>query len=237
MKNRFMGVVLFCAVTAAALPASALWVITGGEVWAKRTGPGITLALGGNTCTDDYCDSDIDVKLIGSFGSTLGFYYRLMPNLGLYADFHVGYVNTNYNGGVDVIKDDKGFIFQTTFGAAFHAPITGWLDAYVGLGLGYALLRFKANYDDRWDMVLSLRGFNTELKIGADVYPISSAPTFGVGPIFRLGFTAWPKACVKQDDEDFVCRGTDEHDDLDGFDRLDNTPFLIFVGLQARYGF
>lgn len=235
MKNRLLGTVSFFVAMSITYTAAA-WDITGGETWENRTGPGVALAIGGNTCTDEFCDSTLDVKFVPSIAVTPEFYYRLMPNLVVYGDVHIGYLNTNYYGGQG-IKDDKGMIFQVTAGGAFHAPITGWLDAYVGLGLGYALLRFKGhNTIAGWDEVISLRGVNTELKIGADVYPISAAPTFGAGLLLRLGFTAWPRVCHKQDDDDFECEKPKDAE-IEGFEDLENTPFLVFLGLQARYGF
>ncbi len=235
MKNRFITV-LFLALMTVTLPAAAQWDITGGEIWAARTGPGVALALGGNTCTDEFCDSILDVKFFPSIAITPEFYYRIIPNVVAFADLHLGYLNTNYNRG-EGIRDDKGMIFQITVGGEFHAPITGWLEAYLGLGFGYALLRFKGyNTVAEWDEVISFRGINTELKIGADVYPISAAPTFGVGLLFRMGFTGWPRVCYKQDDDNFEC-GSPKEQNIEGFQDLEDTPFLVFLGLLARYGF
>jgi hypothetical protein len=211
------------------------WSITGGKAWEDRVGPGVMLALGGNTCTDDYCDDTLDVKLIGSFGSTIGFYYRLIPNLVFFADLHFAYMNTDYT---DLLKDDRGFLFQVTGGAEFHAPFTGWFEAYLGAGVGFALLRAKGNtLSGDFKRVESLRGVNIEMKIGADVYPFSRVPTLGMGPLFKMGFAIWPTACVEMDGDRW-CDSPDvvsEQDDDMG--DVDETPFIIFIGLSAKYGF
>jgi hypothetical protein len=238
MRRRGVGIVLFLAVMLFGLWASADdgigWRIDGGEPWQNRVGPGVQLAIGGNTCTDDFCDSTMDVKFFGSFGSTVGFFYRIIPNVVAFGDLHFGYIRTNYDGG---LEKDRGFLFQFTLGGEFHAPITGWLDAYLGLGLGYALLRFKGETDAWGEQVLSYRGLNIELKIGADVYPLSSLPTFGVGLQFRYGFAAWIRACVKyEDDDEFYC-SKPEVQEAEGMDNIAQDPFLIFFGIAARYGF
>ncbi len=210
------------------------WSLTGGKSWEERVGPGLMLAIGGNDCTGDYCDDQLDTRLLGSFGTTLGGFYRIIPNLVVFFDFHVAYMNTDYS---TMLRDDRGFLFQLTGGAEFHAPFTGWFEAYAGLGFGYALLRAKGErLTDGAKRVESLRGVNFEFKIGADVYLFSRVPTLGFGPLFRLGFTIWPTACVHEDGQS-VCDNPDTLGERDDMAYVDETPFLVFIGLAARYGF
>lgn len=210
------------------------WSLTGGKPWEDRVGAGVSLAVGGNDCTDDYCDDQLDTRLLGSFGTTLGGFYRIIPNLVVFLDFHVAYMNTDYTA---LLRDDRGFLFQVTGGAELHTPFTGWFEAYAGLGFGYALLRAKGQrLTDGAERVESLRGVNFELKIGADVYLFSRVPTLGFGPLFRLGFVVWPTACVHENKES-VCDDPDVLGERDDMAYIDETPFLVFIGLAARYGF
>ena len=246
MKKCFVGMCLFLVVVSSVETVfaeeadsseteveSSGWSLDGGAPWKNRIGPGLQLAIGGNTCTDDFCTSTMDVKFFGSFGGTFSFFYRFIPNLVAFADIHTGYVRTNYVGGLD---KDRGFLFQFTVGAEFHVPITGWLDAYLGLGIGYALLRFKGETDAWGEQVLSYRGVDIELKLGVDVYPISAAPTFAAGLLFRYGFGIWPTACLKYGNESFDCVDP-KAQDPDGLEGVSRDPNLIFFGLAARYGF
>ncbi len=222
---------------------STKWTLTGGPVWEKRTGPGLTLALGGNTCTDDLCDSDLDVNLFGSFAGTFGFMYRVIPNLVVYGDINTAYINTNADWAPN-LDNDKGFLFQLIVGAEFHVPFTGWLDAYLGLGFGYALLRAKAdNTVTNWEQAISLRGIDFEMKVGADVYPFSRIPTLALGVLFRMGFATWPTICLWDGDDMRRCGDPDSlqvvgaNDQWNAGTAIDETPFLIFIGINMRYTF
>jgi opacity protein-like surface antigen len=252
MKQKWIFIVVIAGLIIASLPASAEesmgWSLSGGPVWERRTGPGATLAIGGNSCTGDLCDNSVDTNLFGSFGATFGFQYRLMPNLVVYGDLHTAYLNTDADWGSN-LRDDKGFLFQFIAGAEFHVPFTGWLDAYLGLGLGYALLRAKAfngSEDANWEQVISLRGVDIEMKIGVDVYPFSAVPNLALGVLFRWGFTIWPTVCFSDDGNRTCSSPKDSFNpygsdyalwDENVSDDVSDTPFLVFIGLQAKYIF
>ena len=242
MNRKWMSIVALVALISAAVPAGAAeggWTLTGGKVWERRTGPGASLAIGGTSCTGDFCDQTLDVNLFGSFAGTFGFMYRIIPNVVVFLDLNTSYINTDM---ADDMPDNKGFLFQAVAGGEFHLPITGWLDAYLGFGVGYALLRAKAhNTQVDWDEVLSYRGVDLEMKLGGDVYPFSRLPTLSLGVLFRMGFTIWPKACIEQDGErtcadpesDFYSEGNAPA----GWYQVYETPFLVFIGLTAKYTF
>ena len=247
MIGKWMSTVALVAVVFAAAPGRAAesgWTLTGGRVWERRTGPGASLAIGGTSCTGDFCDQTLDVNLFGSFAGTLGFMYRIIPNVVVFLDLNTSYINTDM---ADDMQDNKGFLFQAVAGGEFHLPITGWLDAYLGFGVGYALLRAKAHHVyssasgiGEWDEVLSYRGVDLEMKLGGDVYPFSRLPTLSLGVLFRMGFAIWPTACIDQGG-DKTC--TDPESDFyresppDGWSQVSETPFLVFIGLTAKYTF
>jgi hypothetical protein len=256
MQQKWMFIVVIAGFLSASLPLAAEesmgWSLAGGPIWEKRTGPGVSLALGGNSCTGDFCDDMLDTNLFGSFGATFGFQYRLMPNLVVYGDLHTAYLNTKADwSSSSNLRDDKGFLFQAIAGAEFHVPFTGWLDAYVGLGLGYALLRAKAfngSEDANWEQVVSLRGVDIELKIGVDVYPFSGVPNLALGVLFRWGFAVWPTVCFRDRDGDMkTCSSPKNAYNPNGSSseiwdpevpaQVADTPFLVFIGLQAKYIF
>ncbi len=252
MKRKWIFVGVIAGLLGATLPVRAEesmgWSLTGGPVWERRVGPGAELAIGGNSCTGDLCDHSLDTNLFGSFGGTFGFIYRLMPNLVVFGDIHTAYLNTDADWGSN-LRDDKGFLFQFIVGAEFHVPITGWLDAYLGLGLGYALLRakaFNASPNRNWEQVISLRGVDIEMKVGADVYPFSAVPNLSVGVLFRVGFTVWPTVCFQDDGHRECSSPKDPYNpyasDYDLWDEnvsddVTDTPFPIFIGLGAKYIF
>lgn len=209
---------------------SGTWDITGGLPWKNRVGPGVMLALGGNDCTDEMCDDDFDTSFGGSFGATAGFFYRFLPNLSAFVDFHFGYINSDVEG----MRDDKGFLFQTIVGAEFHAPITGWLDAYLGLGIGFAYLRGTGELvTTDADTSEDFKGVDFELRIGADVYPFSAVPTLGAGLMFRLGMVHWPTTCF---DDGTSSKECDDPGDAYWVEK-DDLPFLVHFGMTVKYGF
>jgi hypothetical protein len=241
MKEKWISIVVLTVCMTAALPSRAEqsmgWSLTGGSVWERRTGPGISLALGGNACTGDFCDSTLDVNFFGSAGGTIGFMYRLIPNLVVFWDFHTSYLNTGMTP--DTMKDDNGLLFHTTAGAEFHVPFTDRLEAYLGLGLGYALMRAEAyNKGPAETEAFVYRGVDIEAKVGVDVYPFSRAPDLSLGVLFRMEFTLWPSACIRGDKTGDYCDDPDEMDDiLPGWEYADDEPFFIFIGLTAKYTF
>jgi hypothetical protein len=211
--------------------------ITGGRPWADRTGPGVTLSLGFNNCLDEYCDDVWDTAL--SIGSHVGFYYQIIPNAAIYVDVHMGHIRSDMDGR----DDDSGFMFQSNAGGEFHLPITGWVAPYFGFGIGFAYVGVwgdvtRPGFLPNDDFHHALFGFNFDLKFGANFYPFSRLPTFGLGPIFRFGFPIWTKACGEYN-------GVDECDDIDelnvGFNPMgiddDDDPVLFFFGVNAKYGF
>ncbi len=220
------------------------WVLTGGPPWEARVGPGVMLAVGGNDCTDELCGDALDTSFFGSIGGTAGFFYRIVPNLVVVLDVHFGHVNTDMISDTGQseyeLKDDSGFLFQAVAGAEFHGPITGWLDTFVGLGIGFAYLEASGKYgvsDADGDLLLSFRGLDFELRTGVDVYPLSAVPTLGMGVFFRLGMVYWPKTCIEHDSNVFAdrneCRSPDDADWLDDED----LPFLVHLGFAFKYVF
>ncbi len=239
MCTRIAAAIIAIAALGSPQPAAAQnaeigWEITGGEAWENRTGLGLTIGVGGNDCTNDHCTEFWDTRFFGSIGGFVGAFYRLIPNLSVFADFHMGYINTDTSWG----EDDGGMLIQVIAGGEFHAPITGWLDAYLGLGLGFAHLRAHATLDDDSEAETSLNGFDIELRFGTDVYLFSSAPTLGIGPYFRLGFPIWVTQCLKGIGGLDECGEAGSYDDLDlsGLNK-DDLPFLVHFGLAAKYGF
>jgi hypothetical protein len=239
MRISFAAMVVAAAIlggpaTAAAQDAEVGWDITGGQSWDGRTGLGLMAGLGGNDCTDDYCSELWDTRFFGSIGGFVGVFYRLIPNLSVFADFHLGYVNTDTSWG----EDDGGMLIQFLAGGEFHAPITGWLDAHLGLGIGFAHLRTHSALDDGTEVRGSLNGFDIEARVGADVYLFSEVPTLGLGPYFKLGFPVWLGQCLEGLGGADGCGDPGDFDDLgqSGL-KKDDLPFLVHFGLAARYGF
>ena len=207
------------------------WEITGGSAWEERVGPGLMLAIGGNDCTDDYCDDYHRTNFLGSIAGTVGFFYRIIPNVAVFVDLHTGYVNSHWPD----INNDHGFLFQTIGGGEFHVPITGWVDAYVGFGMGFAYLGFWGEHRrSDADIHRSLKGVDFELRTGSDFYPFSRVPTRGVGPFFRLGMVYWASACLEDD-----ARNYDECDSPDDLGNVfdNDLPFLVLFGAAIKYGF
>ena len=209
------------------------WSLAGEPIWQDRTGPGIGIFIGGNDCTDAYCHGDdyLKTSIIGSAGATVGFFYRFFPILAVFVDVQAGYLNTNYSW----LEEDYGVVFQAVAGAEFHAPINSWAATYLGFGMGYCQLSsFGKSRAEAYAPVAlneteyeaSLKGVDFEFKVGVDFYVSEVAPTFGFGPIFRLGFPYWVEACVEGN-------GCGQPT---GFD-TDKLPFLVFVGLGLKYGF
>ncbi len=235
--------------TVAAVPASG-YSIKGDAVWQKRNGFGIAAGFGGVDCLRDYCDDTWETRFGGSIEGYVGGVYRFMPNLAMYFDFTIGHINTDPEGsdiGVRDIDNDKGMLIQVLVGAAFHVPITGWLDAHLGFGLGYVYTGWWAEIEPggnapNQDVYASFKGLDMELRMGATVYLFSGAPTFGFGPYLRLGFPIWFSACYDIEDGADDC-GTPEDIDDDlrddtGFNwEVDEGPFLVQFGLEMVYGF
>lgn len=253
MKRKFSAVIVVITllVMAAAAQAKGKWELNGGPAWKKRVGPGVALAIGGNDCTGDYCDDVWDTNFGGSFGGTFSFLWRIIPNAVVYADIHTGYINTDIDAmNLADVDNDRGFLFQAVAGAGFHVPITGWLEAHLGFGIGYAYLGSWGEFDlnppaQDVDFHVSFRGVDFEFKTGADFYPFSSIPTLGFGLLLRVGFVYWPTACVETDDgndnNDGCENPMDLQDEAPG-SRLANIddgdlPFIIFFGAQGLYSF
>jgi hypothetical protein len=232
--------------------ASASWSLTGGEAWEGRTGFGVMLGVGGVDCTKDFCDDTWDTKFFGSIEGLIGVYYRLIPNLSVFLDFGFAHLNTGFNEVPDA-DDGKGFLFHFVGGAAFHAPITGWMDAQLGFGLGFAYLGFETDvaYEsaalagERAQVSTTHKGVDFELRFAVDVYLFSAAPTFAVGPYFKLGMPYWVEACYDSQRADIFGNGDacGKPDDLQKDDATtqswhwDEKPFLIHFGLAAKYTF
>jgi len=237
---------------AAAEEYAADWSITGGEAWEGRTGFGVMLALGGVDCTKDFCDKTWGTKFMGSFEGIVGFYYRLIPNLSFFLDFGLAHMNTDFSE-VDEAEDGRGVLFHFVGGAAFHAPITGWMDAQLGFGIGFARLKAMTTYQppapaDSVEVSTTHLGADFELRFAVDIYLFSAAPTFAVGPYFKLGLPYWAKVCYDSPPGSAIFTVGDSCGSADDIEQevteasgrtwhFDETPFLIHFGLDAKYTF
>lgn len=241
---------IFSATLAAILLSAAFGAaafdIKGGPEWQKRNGFGMGAGFSGIQCMRDFCEDTMETRFGGSIGGYIGGVYRFMPNLSMYFDFTAGLINTDLEardlGGDDVDKD-RGLFMAMIVGAAFHVPITGWLDAHMGFGLGYVYTGFWAevepggNANER-DWYFSFKGLDFQLRTGAHVYLFSNAPTFGFGPYMRFDFPLWFTACYDIEDVDDHCDWPEDLDDDlgPGWD-VDDSPFIFQLGLELVYGF
>jgi len=241
--------ILALSAPAAAEEFAAEWSITGGEAWEQRTGFGVMLGVGGVDCTKDFCDKTWGTKFFGSFEGIVGAYYRLIPNLSFFLDFGLAHMNTDFTE-VPEADDGRGILFHFVGGAAFHAPITGWMDAQLGFGIGFArmkLLTTVTQASPAEDVEVSTKhlGVDFELRFAVDIYLFSAAPTFAIGPYFKLGLPYWVKVCYDSPFADVFANGDscgkpDEIEQETSPDRtwhFDETPFLIHFGLDAKYTF
>lgn len=226
-------IVVFLALLLAAMSASSIvsahkkaaeWELTGGPPWTERVGPGLMASVSGNDCTDIYCLDHWKTGYWGSIGGSLGFYYRVVPNLVLLAEAYFGLVNTE----ADWLDNDRGLLFQATGAAEFHGPIAKWADSYVGLGIGFALLAFQGQADGD-ETRESLKGINFEIRTGIDFYPFLRAPKLGFGPFFKLGMPWWISGC-QNTNGDKTCGSPD---DLG----MEDLPFLVHFGAALKFGF
>lgn len=208
------------------------------QTWHARNGLGITAGFGGVTCGRDYCDSVLDVKIGGSITGTIGAYYRLIPNLVFFGDATFGYVNTNVGviGSTDTSKDN-GFLFQFIAGGAFHVPMKGWFDPYIGLGIGPIILNSKAEAAGE-EFKTSWRGFDIEMRVGANIFLWGVGPmkNFSFGPYLKFGFPIWAKVC-QESFGDKTCNTPSDWASQDADTPWDEKPFMFQVGIEARYGF
>jgi hypothetical protein len=234
---------------------AAEWSITGGEAWEGRTGFGVMLGLGGVDCTDDFCNKTWGTKFLGSFEGIIGLYYRVIPNLSFFLDFGLAHMNTDF-AEINEADDGRGVLFHFVGGGAFHAPITGWMDAQLGFGIGFARLKALTTVTQTppaqdVEVVSKHLGVDFELRFAVDIYLFSAAPTFAVGPYFKLGLPYWVKVCydsppAQAGTQIFAagdsCGSADdiEQETSDASGRtwhFDDTPFLIHFGLDAKYTF
>ncbi|MCP4603877.1 MAG: hypothetical protein GY847_25715 [Proteobacteria bacterium] len=215
--------------------------ITGGSAWANRVGPGLSFSLGLNGCLRDQCDDEWDTGV--SIGSTVGIYYRAIPNLVIFIETHIGHIPVDAEEEFPFldVDNDNGMVLQVTGGAEFHIPLTGWVAPYFGFGMGYAYAGVWGEIDrpvgGNDDFHFSLHGIDFQLRFGADFYPFSRVPNFSLGPIFLMSFPYWPKACREVDSIDDGDRECDDVDDMDLFFDDDETPFIFYFGISGRYGF
>jgi hypothetical protein len=210
------------------LPAVAgNWQLDGGESWRQRVGPGLYAGLGGVGCGEDRFCNDHDAwnsRLVGSLDGTVGFFWRIIPNVVVFIDLSTALLPASARG----MDNDRGFLFRTVGGAEFHVPIVDWLEAYAGFGIGFAFLRFRGEpYHSDQTVKDTLLGVDFELRTGATVYPFSRAPGLGFGPYYRAGLAYWPTSCHEVD-------GDERCDDPDDQNHL---PFLHHVGMELRFNF
>ncbi len=210
--------------------------VTGGSTWQDRVGPGISFSVGLNGCARDYCDDVWDTGV--SIGATVGFFWRIIPNLVVFGEMHTGHIPADADrfyrlGEVD---NDNAFAFQATAGAEFHLPLTGWVAPFAGFGMGFAYLGLWGEYDtviSDEEFHNSLRGLDFQLRFGADFYPFSRVSSLSLGPVFFFGLPYWTNACWEVDGD----RECDDPDDLPFDIDDDDTPFIIYIGVGMRYGF
>ena len=216
--------------------------VTGGRVWENRVGPGIFFSLGFNGCAKDYCHYVWDTG--PSAGTTVGFFWRVIPNLVIFGDFHFGHISvdaSHYPYFRDWrIVDDEGFVFQTTGGAEFHLPLANWVAVHSGLGLGFAY--FGVWGDDLSQpgnrrFHYSYRGFDFQMRFGADFYPFVRVKNLGIGPILNVGIPAWITACYDHEWDNF--HGCEDPDKLNQAMRINrgDSPIIIYFGIAMKYGF
>ena len=105
------------------LPAAAgNWQLDGGEAWRQRVGPGLYAGLGGVGCGEDHFCNDHDAwdsSLIGSLDGTVGFFWRIIPNVVVFIDLSTALLPASARG----MDSDRGFLFRTVGGAEFHVPM------------------------------------------------------------------------------------------------------------------
>lgn len=206
--------------------------ITGGRVWEDRVGPGIMGTVGANGCDNGFCQNEWDTRFWGSFGSSVAFFYRFIPNFVLLGEMHFGFLNTHRRN----YPDQRSFLLQTTVAGEFHLPFFNWLAAYWGLGLGYVYLGMWSDnpHDPRFDDVhVGLHGLNFEFRTGADFYPWRKVPNLGIGPFLRVGVPLWLRECHDGQGERIEgCIGA-----ADISYRRDVLPVLYTAGGAIKYSF
>lgn len=225
---------LLVAFLVAAPSGAVAFDITGGPVWQNRVGPGISFSLGLNGCMREYCDDEWDTGV--SIGATVGFLYRIIPNLVVFADIHTGHIPVDYESPVDV-DNDNAFVFQITGGAEFHLPVTGWLSPYFGFGMGFAYLGVWGEFDlqDNPEFHGSLRGLDFQLRTGADFFPFSRLPSFSLGPAIYWSLPYWITMCQESDlDDGEEC---DDPEDMVPENLDDDLPFILYFGIAGKYTF
>lgn len=228
------------AATPAAARAKIVWDRTGGPVWSQRSGPGIGGVLGINQCLREYCDHHWDT--VPSIALTGMFIYRFMPNFAIFVDAHIGHLGARLDPRF--YEHDGGVLFGATGGGEFHLPIGTWLDPYVGFGMGYSFLGLFGKYKDvnsNPDYSMRLHGLNLEMRTGIDFFFVKKAPTFSLGPQFRIGFPVWLKACWGDGPADQCTDPDNLYDNRDPRYRLGfhdhESPYLFHFGVAAKYGF
>lgn len=238
MWKRCFGIAALLMILATFAPKqSSAFDITGGSVWQNRVGPGIGVGLGLNGCGDGICRRDWGTRY--SIGGTVGFHYRLIPNIVIFGDIHTGHFAVDWDQqGMDVDKDN-GFIFEVVAGAEFHVPITGWVAPYAGLGMGWAYVGSWVHQENPdHDHHFRFTGFDFQVRIGADFFPFPSAPNISLGPALLMSFPIWIRSCAETDDNQ-ECSHPDEADEFELVDpnRRDDLPKLAFIGILAKFWF
>jgi len=208
--------------------------VTGGMTWQDRTGPGFGAALGINGCTRDWCD---DWDTTASIGTVLEFFWRVIPNVVIFFDLHIGHIPADADAFF--VDDDDVMALQLTTGAEFHLPVAAWVAPYIGLGFGYAFWGVWGESDVMGlmseDFYLGLHGVDFQLRFGADFYPFSSMHNLAIGPALYVGMPYWVEMCIDIDKGIDEC---DEPDDMMGYDTdQEDLPIIVFFGGMLRYGF
>jgi len=220
--------------------------------WDKVSGFGLGIQAGVNGLTEGLCDGN-NLDCYADWAFALIMDYRFAPLQGalpfgftadIFLENHFAFV------GLDpgIMTDTLGLWYQITLGPRFHFLFFDWLDAYVGMGLGYAHFYARGHTkDEHVEGTFKLHGLALEAILGANFYLIEGAPGFGFGPVFRVMFPYWVTGCYNGTDlgqryaswaEDDKCKGrgsmNNNPDDIDETSRL---PNALFFGLDVSYHF
>ncbi|MBN2342587.1 MAG: hypothetical protein JXX29_18875 [Deltaproteobacteria bacterium] len=210
----------------------------GTAAWLDRNGLGAHAAVGGYTCAREYCNTILDVSILGSIAGTLGAFYKLNPNWSFFADLTFARLNTNFrDGGSDynVADDNHGFVFSFLLGPSFHLPVKGWLDIYTNIGLGPVFLKETISGDEahRWG------GIDFQWGLGADLYfwSVGALKNFAIGPYMSFGFPIWIKTCDIQGGMENCKSPSELNDDTDGDLYFNEKPIFFQLGIEAKLHF
>ena len=242
-KNLVCSIAVLALVLSIASTSAAVVNPSGNPIWTERSGLGVTLGIGGGDCFREYCRYTWDTSMFPSVALFVGMMYRLNTNWVFFGEFHNGFANSRQpfrfiDNADSEYKTSWMLFFDFTAGAEFHLPTTGWLDLFLGGGIGFAYLGGWAEDGPLPDTHHSLKGFNFQIRGGMDLYLFSAAPNFSLGPMIKVGLPIWGQACVEEDGNE-ICHGRGDFDDFhsDTGIKKGELPFTLFLGFISRYVF